>query len=110
MPTVRKLSPDEVRSIENKGKGLRKLIEEEYDAFLSEYNPGDYGEAELGYDEKRLTVRNRLKAAAKRRGLSIDFKRTQGDFLRFKVVPGSPEPSPATPSGGGRGRSRKRAM
>jgi len=111
MPTVRKLSEDEIRTIENKGKGLRKLIEEEYDAFIRDYNVGDYGEAELTSDEKRLTVRNRLKAAAKRRGLSIDFKRTQGSILRFKVG-SAQEEAPATPTppaAKGKGRGRKKA-
>jgi hypothetical protein len=90
MPRVRKLAPEEVQVIENKGKGLRKITEEQYDAFLSDYEVGDYGEAELEGDEKRLTVRNRLKAAAKRRDIGIDFKRTQGDIIRFKIIaPGS---------------------
>lgn len=111
MPLVRKLSEDEVRSIENKGKGLRKLIEEEYDAFLGDYDVGDYGEAELNSDEKRLTVRSRLKAAARRRSMSIDFKRTQGNVLRFKVTPiqeVAPPPAPPAPAKG-KGRGRKKA-
>lgn len=89
MPTVRKLSPEEVQTIEYKGKGVRKLTEEQYDSFLSEYDVGDYGEAELEEDEKRLTVRNRLKAAAGRRGLYIHFNRTTGNVVRFKIVPDS---------------------
>jgi hypothetical protein len=71
MPQVRKLAPEEVQAIENKGKGQRKLTEELYDAFLSEYEVGDYGEAELDPDEKRLTVRNRLRAAASRRDVGL---------------------------------------
>ena len=109
MPTVRKLTQDEVRTIENKGKGLRKLIEEEYDLFLSDYDEGDYGEAELTTDEKRLTVRNRLKAAAKRKGVSIDFKRTQGNILRFKVVPNNVVAAAPPPKAKGKGRGRKKA-
>lgn len=89
MPNVRKLSQDEVRVLENRGKGQRKLIEEEYDSFLSEYSLGDYGEADLDSNENRLTVRNRLKAAAMRRGLTLDFKRTTGTLLRFKVGMGN---------------------
>jgi hypothetical protein len=117
MPNVRKLSPEEVRTIENRGKGQRKLIEEEYDSFLSEYTEGDYGEAELDPNENRLTVRNRLKAAALRRGLSLDFKRTTGNLLRFKVLPGGASAitgngsgntvSAGPPATKGRGRRKK---
>jgi hypothetical protein len=85
MPQVRKLSPEEVQAFENKGKGQRKLIEEQYDAFLTEYAIGEYGEALLDAEENRLTVRNRLRAAAQRRGLNIEFKRTSGDLVRFHI-------------------------
>ncbi|GAB4188504.1 MAG: hypothetical protein OHK0022_00420 [Roseiflexaceae bacterium] len=122
MPNVRKLSPDEVRTIEGKVKGQRKLIEEQYDQILREYNEGDYGEAELEPNENRITVRNRLKAAAARAGKSLDFKRTKGDLLRFKVVArgqiGSDGDSDsddeavesAAPPRRGRGRGRKKEL
>jgi hypothetical protein len=87
MPAVRKLTPEEVQTIENKGKGQRKIIKEQYDRFLSEYETGEYGEAELDGDEKRLTVRNRLKAAASRRDVGVQFLHTTGKIIRFKVVP-----------------------
>jgi hypothetical protein len=86
MPQVRKLAPEEVQALQNKGKGQRKLVEEQYDAILSEYDVGDYGEAVLEPDENRLTVRNRLRAAAQRRELDIDFRRTTGNLIRFQVV------------------------
>lgn len=87
MPVMRKLSPGEVQTLERKGKGQRKLVEEQYDAFLADYQEGDYGEAELEENEKRLTVRNRFKAAAARRGIELTFQRTTGSTLRFKVSP-----------------------
>ena len=93
MPQVRKLAPEEVQTIQNKGKGQRKLVEEQYDAILSDYAAGDYGEASLEPDESRLTVRNRMKAAAGRRNLAIEFRRTSGDLLRFQIV--EPGASPA---------------
>ena len=86
MPQIRKLTPAEVQTLEYKPTGQRKLIEEQYDAILSDYAAGEYGEAALEPDEKRLTVRNRLRAAAVRRGLGIDFRRTNGDFIRFQIV------------------------
>jgi hypothetical protein len=87
MPNVRKLTPQEVETLEHKGKGQRKLVEEQYDAFLAGYEMGDYGEAELEENEKRLTVRNRFKAAAARRGVELIFQRMPGTTLRFKVAP-----------------------
>jgi hypothetical protein len=86
MPQIRKLTPAEIQTLEYKPTGQRKLIEAQYDAILSEYAVGEYGEAALEQGEKRLTVRNRLRAAAVRRGLEIDFRRTSGDFIRFQVV------------------------
>ena len=86
MPKMRKLSVDEVRTIERKNKGQRKVVEEQYDTFLADYTLGDYGEAELEDGEKRITVRNRLKAAALRQGVGLEFRRTKGDTLRFHVV------------------------
>ena len=124
MPTLRKLAPEEVQVIENKGKGQRKITEEQYDRFLADYEVGDYGEAELDEDEKRLTVRNRLKAATTRRGLGIQFNRTTGNVIRFKVVAGNghtaekappaPEPAPvasdAPPAKRRGGRPKKQAV
>jgi hypothetical protein len=110
MPQVRKLAPEEVYTLENKGKGQRKLTEEEYNRYLADYEVGDYGEAELSDGENRLTVRNRFKAAAGRRGLTLDFKRTKGNTLRFKIVSSDgqgreqpeavPTPAPAKRKGG----------
>ena len=113
MPQVRKLAPEEVQALENKGKTQRKLIEEQYDALLSEYNAGDYGEATLDEEDNRLTVRNRIKAAAARRELGVDFRRTTGELLRFQIIEQSndgaskrsrkaapPEPPPAKRKGG----------
>jgi hypothetical protein len=108
---MRKLNADEVRALENKGKGQRKLIEEQYDAIISDYSEGDYGEAVLEPGENRLTVRNRLKAAARRRDLAVDFRRTKEDLLRFQVVapPAAPEPVAPTPAPKARGRKKKNA-
>jgi hypothetical protein len=85
MPSVRKMSVEEASAIENKGKGKRKFTKEEYDHLIADFDSGDYGEVLLEASDNRLTVRNRLKAAAKRRGLGIVFRRTRGDAIRFKL-------------------------
>jgi hypothetical protein len=116
MPTVRKLTSQEVQTLEYKGKGQRKLIEEQYDAFLADYGPGDYGEAELEDGENRLTVRNRFKAAAARRGVELVFPPTRGNVVRFRVVQGAAaevappaEPErPSTPQAPPKGRGGRR--
>jgi hypothetical protein len=101
MPTIRKLAPQEIEVIEGTRKGPRKLIEEQYDGFLGDYDIGDYGEAIIDEDEKRLTVRNRFKAAASRRDVGLHFLRTTGDIIRFRVVladgngVAAPAPEPA---------------
>ena len=109
MPTMRKLTPDEVQALQDKGKGPRKLVEEQYDAILSDYDVGDYGEAELEPEENRLTVRNRLRAAAQRRGLAIEFKRTSGDLVRF-YIPGhnGTQAAPAAVAAPAQSRGRRR--
>ena len=86
MPQVRKLAPEEVKAYQDKGKGQRKITEEQYDSILADYEVGDYGEATLDQGENRLTVRNRMKAAATRRGIGVQFRRTTGDLIRFQVV------------------------
>jgi hypothetical protein len=86
MPQVRKLDPSEIKAYQDKGKGTRKLVEEQYDAILADYEVGEYGEALLDEGENRLTVRNRMKAAATRRGIGINFRRTTDDLLRFQII------------------------
>ena len=113
MPTFRKLSPTEVQTLEYTATNQRKQVEAEYDEILRPFAPGDYAQVELEGDEKRLTVRNRLTAAATRSGVTLHFLRTAPPRLRFRVggaeevagVPAAdgvwagPQPiSPATPS------------
>src|SRR4051794_10070198 len=96
MPSFRKLEPEQIKAYQDKGKGERKLIEEQYDAILGDYAIGDYGEGVLNSGENRLSVRNRLKAAAGRRGMGITFRRTSSDILRFQIIAQS-EPAPIEP-------------
>jgi hypothetical protein len=91
VPQVRKLAQDEVEAIVNKGKGVRKLTEEQYDRAIADFSVGDYGEIIPDPEENRLTARNRLKAAAGRRNLTLTFLRTTGDAMRFYVDPGRSE-------------------
>lgn len=88
MPQFRKLSAEEVRQIEWSKTGIRKVIAATYDEYLKDFNPGDYAESTLEPGEKRMTVMNRLKAAAERHDppLTLTFRRTGDEnLLRFVV-------------------------
>jgi hypothetical protein len=85
MPMFRKLTPQEAGLLS--GLGVRKVIEIEYDTLLSGFGPGDFGEVILEEGEKRLTVMNRLKAAAKRADVGLVFRRSSNpQLLRFQVL------------------------
>ena len=49
-------------------------IAKEYDALLEEFIVGDHGRAELLDGERRVTVRQRLQAAARWRNLALHFR------------------------------------
>jgi hypothetical protein len=86
MPIVRKLTPEEVEALERKGDSARAEIARPYDQFLIEFSPNEHGEVMLDDGDSKLNIRNRLKSAAERRGLRLEFIRTNGLIVRFKVV------------------------
>lgn len=98
MPTMRKLTTDEVRALETKPLGNRAQVAAEYDTYLQEFAAGDYGEVQLDENDNRLTVRNRLQAAAGRRSLKLTFRRTKGLLLRFRVEAATGAPGRAEPA------------
>jgi hypothetical protein len=51
MPIVRKLAPDEVQTIENKGKDYASSLKSSMTGFWMISPLGEYGEAELDADE-----------------------------------------------------------
>ncbi|MFN8471274.1 MAG: hypothetical protein U0822_03565 [Anaerolineae bacterium] len=89
MAKFRALTKDEVDEMQQpRNKGVsdqRKALAEAYRTELSQYRPGDWVEVTLDAGEKRDTVKNRLKRAARARGVDIEFKRTRGDRLRFQI-------------------------
>jgi hypothetical protein len=89
MPKMRRLEQDEVATLERK-PGQRAQVASLFDTLLEPFSVGDYGEATLEPEENRLTVRNRLRRAAERKGMALRLLRTprDGDTLRFQVVEG----------------------
>ena len=89
MPIVRKLTAVEVEELErqeNKGDSAGAKIARQYDQFLIEFGPNEHGEVMLDEGDSKLNIQNRLKAAAERRGLKLEFIRTNGLVVRFKVI------------------------
>jgi len=84
------------------------MVEEQYDSYLGGFDVGEYGDVEIESSEKRLTVRNRLRAAARRRGVAISFLRVRGQMLRFFVAAPA-EAKPSAPAQRGRGRPKRSA-
>jgi hypothetical protein len=85
MPSFRKLSPAEIAALDQPPIGARAEIARVYDAYLAEFVIGDYGRVELVDGERRVIVRRRLQAAAKRRGLALRFRSGPGP-LTFRVA------------------------
>jgi hypothetical protein len=89
MPEFRKLSHDEIERLKNPkratGDSARAQVAREYDVFVADLQPGEYAEVTLDAGDNKLTVRSRLTAAANRRGLVLEYSRTQGPVIRFKV-------------------------
>jgi hypothetical protein len=86
---VRKLTAEEVADLEARmsgGKAALAEIAAQYDQFLIEFEPNELGEITLEEGERRLNIRNRLKAAAERRGWKLQFIRTTGLVVRFRIV------------------------
>src|SRR5438093_9080595 len=87
MPTVRKLSAEEIQALESReqAKGKRERTTEQYDRMLSDFSVGDYLEVELDDGDKPNSVRYHLRQAAARRGLTLNFAASSGNVLEFRI-------------------------
>ena len=85
MPQVRKLTSQDVQTLEHADPSLRQQRDAHYDALLQQFEVGDYGIAEPWPGESRLAVRRRLAAAGARRGWTLDFLHVSDDALYFRV-------------------------
>lgn len=84
MPSVRKLSVEEVKSVEEKGLSQRAKTAAEYDAFVADLVTGDYIEVTPD-GESKPTIRHQFNAAAQRAGVEIKWLRGKSSTLKFKV-------------------------
>lgn len=91
MPVLRILQPNEVAALvkTTDNGNARLLIQQQFDELIAEVSPGQFATVALSDDENKATTRNRLKAAAERRGLTITFRRTRDETVLFQL--GEPE-------------------
>lgn len=87
MPTFRKLTAEELESYRTPMSGKRAKIRTEYRNYLEQIKLGQGGELILNEGEKKVTIKNRLKRAAKEMNLKIQFKRSSPNTARFIVLP-----------------------
>src|SRR5215213_1123547 len=60
----------------------RKAAQEQYRQYVRQLGPEEAGQLELGPDDKPITERSRLKAAAKTEGLNLEIQR-RGNSIVF---------------------------
>src|SRR4051794_22678132 len=88
----------------------RRAAEEQYRQYVRQLTDDEAGQLELGPDDKPITERARLKAAAKAEGVNLHIER-KGNTIVFWETDEPPKTrakAPAKPAGGG-GRGRKKA-
>lgn len=86
MPSVRRLTPEEVQTIERKGSSQRQQRDALYDELVRQFATGDYAEVELEAGDTKPTVRSNINKAAMRAGMDLTWLRGQSGTLKFKVT------------------------
>ncbi len=88
---MQRLSTEELNKLLERRQPSPRALErrrayEEIRNFLASIPPGEGGEIWLKEGEKRITVKNRLKRAAKELGVELEFFRTRKRIV-FRVKP-----------------------
>ena len=86
MPSVRRLSSDEVQRLRSRGTRVDLTP---YEADLRDLQPGDWGAIDLTDTDKVPTVKRRYTTAAKNQGKSLVYKRRRRDTIPFEVRSGT---------------------
>jgi hypothetical protein len=85
----------------------RRATQEQYRQYVRTLSPDEAGQLELGPDDKSLTERARLKAAAKAEGINLHIQR-RGNTIVFWETDEPPRTRAKSAAGGGRGRRASR--
>jgi hypothetical protein len=82
MPSVRKLSADEVQRLKSRGSRVDLST---YEASLRDLRIGEWGVIQLEAGEKVATVKRRYTMAAKNQGKHLTYKRLRNNSIPFEV-------------------------
>ena len=83
----------------------RRATLEQYSEYVRAVTPEEAGRLELGPDDKPITERARLKAAARAEGIKLLIRRTGNTIVFWE---GEEAPPPKVSTGGGRGRKQSK--
>ena len=86
---------------------LRRATQEQYREYVRSLAPNSAGQLELGPEDRPITERARLKAAAKAEGVDLHIQR-RGNTIVFWQTDEPPR-TRAKPAAGGSGRGRPRS-
>jgi hypothetical protein len=84
MPSVRKLTSDEIQRLRSRGS---RVDLGPYEASLRELGPGDWGIITLEASDKVPTVKRRYTMAAKNQNKMLVYKRLRNGTIPFEVRP-----------------------
>jgi hypothetical protein len=85
MPKFKKLNAEELAKARPAEDGERARIREEYKTYIKGLRVDEGGELTLEEDEKKITIKNRIKRAAEDLDVMITFKRSGDNTVRFQV-------------------------
>src|SRR5919202_1265578 len=87
----------------------RRATQEQYRQYIRQLSPEQAGQLQLGPDDRPITERARLKAAAKAEGINLQIQR-RGNTIVFWETDEPPKSRTRATGGGGRGRSTRRGV
>src|SRR5215216_5148320 len=83
----------------------RRATQEQYRQYIRQLSPEQAGQLQLGPDDRPITERARLRAAAKAEGINLHIQR-RGNTIVFWVTDELPKTQTRATGGGGWGRRK----
>jgi hypothetical protein len=84
----------------------RRATQEAYRQYVRQLSPAQAGQLQLGPEDRPITERARLKAAAKAEGINLHIQR-RGTTVVFWETDEPPKTRTRATGGGGRGRAKR---